>query len=460
VGASRHVSAEDTATGWPPVARVGEVLGSYRLLELIGRGGMGCVYRAEHVKLGREVALKLLNEEFVDRRDAVARFMQEARAVGLVRHPNIVDVIDYLELEKDACIVMEYVSGVRLDELMKTAGALPAPRALDLLGQICDGLEAAHTAGIIHRDLKPENIVVVTAPDGSDVVKILDFGVAKLVDRVESLHTGAGQVMGTPPYMSPEQLGGTSVDGRSDIYALGAIMYELFTGRLPFEGRSFDEYAFKHMVVAPERPCTGKRELDPRIDAVIMRCLEKAPEARFQSARELRGEVVAIRDSLFLAAIMPPPVVDEEEELIRPPRRWAGFGAIGAALLAIVVAATWGGGEESTAARVDSSAGDVDLPPAAQVEIVSDPPGQVYSAGREEALCRTPCEIAVSTRNSRSARRVYMIRRRGYHDETIAVDLSAPPRRVSVHLQRLRPAPKPPARPRLDRDGTLNPFEN
>jgi serine/threonine-protein kinase len=282
-----------------PETRVGQVLGSYRLAEVIGRGGMGCVYRAEHTKLGRDVALKLLREDYAQRRDAVARFFQEARAVNLIRHRNIVDVIDYVELESGAVfIIMELLAGHSLGRMMRMPGGIPLGRALGMVAQICDGLSAAHTVGIVHRDLKPDNIIVGRTEDGSDLVKILDFGVAKLIDKHESDPdlTAVGSVIGTPAYMSPEQAGGLSVDPRSDVYSLGAIMYEMFTRKPLFRANSFGEYVRLHLNVQPKPPreVAVGIDVDPRIEAIILRCLSKSPNARFQSAEELRGEILSV----------------------------------------------------------------------------------------------------------------------------------------------------------------------
>jgi serine/threonine protein kinase len=286
-----------------PESRVGQVLGSYRLAEVIGRGGMGCVYRAEHTKLGRDVALKLLREDYAQRRDAVARFFQEARAVNLIRHRNIVDVIDYVELESGAVfIIMELLAGHSLGRLMRAPGGIPLGRALGMVAQICDGLSAAHAVGIVHRDLKPDNIIVGRTEDGSDLVKILDFGVAKLIDKHVSDPdlTAVGSVIGTPAYMSPQQAGGLAVDPRSDVYSLGAIMYEIFTRKPLFRANSFGEYVRLHLNVAPRPPreVAVGIDLDPRIEALILRCLSKSPNARFQSADDLRGEILAVIGTL------------------------------------------------------------------------------------------------------------------------------------------------------------------
>ena len=485
--------AGDSAVGWatPPerprgrATLIGETLGAYRVLELVGSGGMGCVYRAEHALLGRTVALKVLHEHHARRRDAALRLFQEARASSQIRHRNIVDVVDYLELDGDlVCIVMEYLPGPSLAELMGTPGALPAARALDLLAQIADGLEAAHGAGIVHRDLKPDNVVVVGAPDGGgDLVKLLDFGVAKPLaggdgdggDGVDAPLTAAGQVVGTPPYMAPEQASGVGVDARTDVYALGAIMYEIFTGETPFVAHTFDEYVFKHLTVAPAPPRTtpGGGDVDPRIESVIMRCLEKDPAARFGSARELASELVAIRDALELTPTPPPPP-DEVAPVpafawhgasaARPRVKrsvWAGLAVAAAVLVGFALArgaAEQRGAPAAMAARTRGPA----EPPAgpALVRIVSEPPARVYPAGRDQAMCSTPCAIAIAPRVGRAARPTYTVRRRGYRDEAISVDPDAPPSQVRVRLEREHRAPDKATRARIGRDRTLNPFRD
>lgn len=284
-----------------PEQRVGQVLGKYRLTELIGRGGMGFVYRAEHVKLGRPVALKLLRSSHAERRDAVARFFQEARAVNRIRHRNICDATDFVELEDGTTfIIMELLEGASLRDLIRH-GMIEEPRVLAMMIQICDALAAAHEAGIVHRDLKPDNVFIVPMGDGGEMVKLLDFGVAKLLHREEDeesfgFETAAGAVIGTPAYMSPEQAGGLEVDARSDIYSLGAIMYEMFTGRPPFRGKSFGEFVRKHLSDMPIPPSQipGGDGLDQQIEDMLLQCLEKHPDDRHQSAIELKHELVTL----------------------------------------------------------------------------------------------------------------------------------------------------------------------
>ncbi len=277
-----------------PDNRLGSTLGVYRLSELLGKGGMGYVYKAEHIKLGREVALKLLRGDYAKRRDAVLRFFQEAKTVNRVRHRNIVDVTDFVELDDGTTfIIMELLRGQSLGRWARTGVDLP--RALAVLVQICDGLGAAHAVGVVHRDLKPDNVIVVPTSDGAELVKLLDFGVAKLLNRDDhdddiGFQTAAGSVIGTPAYMSPEQAGGMAVDHRSDIYSLGAIMYELFCGQPMFRGRSFGEYVRKHLTEfpTPPRQTQNGANIDERLEGLILKSLAKDPNERFSHILELR----------------------------------------------------------------------------------------------------------------------------------------------------------------------------
>ncbi|MEJ7599990.1 MAG: serine/threonine-protein kinase, partial [Kofleriaceae bacterium] len=306
--------------GFEEPERVGSVLGSYRVLELLGKGGMGYVYRAEHAKLGREVALKLLRSDYARRRDAVARFFQEARTVNRVRHRNIVDVTDFVELDDGTTfIIMEFLRGQSLGKWARTG--IDLPRALAVLVQICDGLAAAHQVGVIHRDLKPDNVIVVPTSDGAELVKLLDFGVAKLVNRDDEdvgFQTAAGSVIGTPAYMSPEQAGGMVVDARSDIYSLGAIMYELFCGQPMFRGRSFGEYVRKHLTEMPPPPHTtqGGKGIDTRLEILIMRCLDKEPNQRFGHILELRDSLLGMLGGM---ETVPPGFASMTGSAVRPP---------------------------------------------------------------------------------------------------------------------------------------------
>jgi serine/threonine-protein kinase len=280
---------------------VGKVLGSYKVQKVIGKGGMGRVYRAEHVKLGRQVALKLLKPEYAVKRDAVARFFGEAKAVNKIRHRNIVDITDFVEADDGTTfIIMELLEGHSLGRILRDGGPMAEARALSVLAQVGDALAAAHAVGIIHRDLKPDNVFVCPDDLGGEVAKLLDFGVAKLLIAEGSTselgwQTAAGSVVGTPTYMSPEQAGGLEIDGRSDVYSLGAIMYEIFTGQPPFKARSFGEFVLKHInePPVPPRRTPGGADMRPTLEAICLKCLAKRPDERFSSAAELRDALIA-----------------------------------------------------------------------------------------------------------------------------------------------------------------------
>jgi serine/threonine protein kinase len=303
-----------------PENRLGQVLGAYKLHELLGKGGMGYVFRAEHVKLGREVALKLLRGDYAKRRDAVLRFFQEAKTVNRVRHRNIVDVTDFVELDDGTTfIIMEFLRGQSLGKWARTG--IDLPRALAVLVQICDGLGAAHAVGVVHRDLKPDNVIVVPTTDGAEMVKLLDFGVAKLLNRDDEdigFQTAAGSVIGTPAYMSPEQAGGMVVDHRSDIYSLGAIMYELFCGTPMFRGRSFGEYVRKHLTEnpVPPRQTPNGSTIDPALEALILKCLAKDANERFSHILELRDGLLHLLGDMHTH---PPGYASLAQSAIRPP---------------------------------------------------------------------------------------------------------------------------------------------
>ncbi|HEX8112609.1 MAG TPA: serine/threonine-protein kinase, partial [Kofleriaceae bacterium] len=272
-----------------------EVNDRYRVLELIGEGGMGKVYLAEHVEIGKRVALKVLHPSYSRMPDLVERFRREARAASKIGHPNIVDVTDSgTTADGSVYFVMEYLEGVELGSVIEREGALDVARALKITGQICRALAAAHREGIIHRDLKPENIFLITRDGAADVVKVLDFGIAKTTEAEaarERRLTSPGMAMGTPEYMSPEQAAGRAADARCDVYALGAIMYEMVTGIPPYSGDNFMEILTKKATVDPPPPLLVRGELPAQVSDLVMAAMARNPGDRPQSMETLEYEL-------------------------------------------------------------------------------------------------------------------------------------------------------------------------
>jgi serine/threonine-protein kinase len=311
---------------------IGQSLGNYRVVKKLGSGGMGAVYLAEHPLIGKKVALKVIHRELSQNLEVVTRFQNEARAVNRIGSEHIVDIADFGQTpEGDHFFIMEHLAGTSLSELLRREGKIAPERALAIAAQVAEALGAAHDAGIVHRDLKPDNIFLVQKRGAPDFVKLLDFGLAKLLDTGNPALTKAGVVLGTPQYMSPEQCESQSTtDHRADVYGLGILLYHMVTGAVPFDGRSMGEILTKQV----SEPVPPPRGVSPAVEQVILRCLAKAPEERFQSMAELRAAILdperwAARSSLSesrrsrLAAVDPvsPAVVRRRPE----PRRGRGL---------------------------------------------------------------------------------------------------------------------------------------
>ncbi len=284
------------ATQEAPELDVGsDVDGRYQIIELIGEGGMGKVYLAEHVEIGKRVALKVLHPSYSRMPDLVERFRREARAASKIGHPNIVDVTDSgTTADGSVYFVMEYLEGVELGSVIEREGALDVARALRIASQICRALSAAHREGIIHRDLKPENIFLITRDGSADVVKVLDFGIAKTTEAEaarERRLTSPGMAMGTPEYMAPEQAAGRAADARTDIYSLGAIMYEMSTGVPPYTGDNFMEILTKKATQDPPVPLLVRTELPLQVSELVMTAMARDPKDRPQTMEALEYEL-------------------------------------------------------------------------------------------------------------------------------------------------------------------------
>jgi serine/threonine protein kinase len=269
--------------------------GGYVLLELVGVGGMGRVYRAEQKALGRTVAVKIIHPHLLGDESASVRFITEARAASRMNHPNSVAVIDFGKNGSQLYIVMEFLRGRDLARVAYEEGPLPFRRVVDILRQVLTALSEAHHLGIIHRDLKPENIVLEQLRSGADFVKVVDFGLAKMRAEVASNVTSPGIVCGTPDYMAPEQGRGDPIDARSDLYACGVILYQLLTGVLPFEGDSPTQVVLMHMSKRPldPRDAAPPRNIPRTLAEVTLKALEKDAKDRYQSADEMSEGLAA-----------------------------------------------------------------------------------------------------------------------------------------------------------------------
>ena len=279
---------------------VGKTLdGKYRIDGFLKRGGMGAVYRGTHLMLNKPVAIKLIKPELVSSTDVVQRFLREARAAASLSHPNIVTVYDLGQTTDGTLyIIMELVNGSSLKEMIVAEGAWEPKRTVRLLKGIGSALVLAHREGIVHRDLKPQNIMVSRDSDGNEIPKLLDFGIAKTFEPTSPALTSTGMVLGTPHYMSAEQAKGQPADQRSDLYALGVILYEMLVGRVPFDDTSIPQILIKHLSEPPTPPNAVGANIPAELEAVVLRCLEKEPDNRYQSAEELMSALDIVSDTV------------------------------------------------------------------------------------------------------------------------------------------------------------------
>jgi serine/threonine-protein kinase len=273
---------------------VGHVLAErYHMLKRLGEGGMGKVYLAEHVKMNRQCAVKVMNSALLNDSDSAQRFAREASNAARIIHPNVAAVFDYGEADGVVYLVMEYVEGEPLTRLLERETMLPAARAVDIAHQVAEALVAAHELGIIHRDLKPDNIIVAPNKNGRDIAKVVDFGIAKAIEEApgESL-TRTGLVIGTPEYMSPEQLLGDPVDARSDIYSLGCILYQMLTGRRTFDEPTREQMIKRRLTEKAPHPRDLVPELPKTLDLIVARMLARTPQDRYATVAEARDLLI------------------------------------------------------------------------------------------------------------------------------------------------------------------------
>ncbi|HJL17669.1 MAG TPA: protein kinase [Sandaracinaceae bacterium LLY-WYZ-13_1] len=411
----------------------------YRIEELLGRGGMGVVYRVEHARIGKLMAMKLLHGALARDRDVVKRFKREAEAVSRLDHPNTVQVFDFGQSEGMMYLVMEYLPGRDLGQLVKEEGALPFHRVARIAAQVCGSVAQAHELGIVHRDLKPENIMVLEDRAMPDFVKVLDFGLAKLREHEEGAEksiTRAGSILGTPYYMAPEHIRGEQVDARSDVYAMGALLYKAITGVPPFWASSPVGVLTMHLteeVVAPTERA-AKLDLAEEADAIVLKAMAKDPRDRYQSMDELRGDLIAYLSAVGQAeglesgkllrlggGVIPTDSgrqrkvatrgdVDEFERRIRR-RSIAGYALAGLLLLGAGAGGAWAWSQR----------------PVEQVTAETEPNDEIVDA---DPLPReTPFEAYLGERldEQRSDADFYLLRNPGGERRTVRIAVSAIP---------------------------------
>lgn len=305
---------------------IGQVLaGKYRIDDKIDEGGMGCVYRATHVLMEKVIAVKVLHPALAADDKIVQRFTREAKAASRISHPHAINVTDFGESENGIVyLVMEYLRGRTLKDVVRADGPMPLARTVEIVRQVAGALEAAHNEGVVHRDLKSDNIMLEEAT-GGDWAKVLDFGIAKIQQTERSIHetdpglTAPNLIIGTPQYMSPEQCSQASaIDARSDVYSFGVIVYELLAGHVPFTGDSPTAIMMKHIQEPPPSILEERADLPAEVGRVIARALAKKPEDRFQSAGELSAALASAAEGAQLGAVAAGAAVLDTERIGSP----------------------------------------------------------------------------------------------------------------------------------------------
>ncbi|HEX5661811.1 MAG TPA: serine/threonine-protein kinase [Polyangiales bacterium] len=438
----------------------------YRIDAQIGEGGMGVVYKATHVALNKVVALKILRGDMAKDPEVVQRFMQEAQAASGIGHENIIDIHDFGKLpDGTAYFVMEYLNGRPLNDLIQRGGSIPTMDAVSILRQVANALGAAHERGIVHRDLKPDNVIVLNRGETTNFAKVLDFGIAKVGASKNKL-TRTGMVFGTPHYMSPEQAAGQGVDARTDIYALGVMMYEMFTGRVPFEADTFMGVLTKHMFEkpAPMFGGQGERQLGA-LEQITLRALEKKPENRYPSMKALIEDLDAVvgggrpravagtRPSLELADALEPKSRSEmnlqqratatqtADEIVLPsPKRWPLYAAAAIGLVAVLLFVfTRGDSAPPVAAKTEEPA---PVPVKVETVVLRSVPAGAEIFDGDTLLGQTPSELQKPT-----SPRSLELRLDGYQEAAVPMSASTPST-LDVTLIRLPAAPEPPTPPK------------
>jgi tRNA A-37 threonylcarbamoyl transferase component Bud32 len=477
--------------GTPPPARVDPYVGNtidgrYLVEGILGEGGMGIVYRGRHRVIDKKVAIKVLRGDMAKDKEITERFLQEARAASSIGNAHIIDISDFGQLpDGSTYFVMEYLDGESLSAASEHQRPMPIARLLHIAKQIAHGLGAAHLAGIVHRDLKPDNVMLINRGADRDFVKILDFGIAKV--GAESKITRAGSVFGTPHYMSPEQAAGTAVDKRTDIYAMGVILYELASGQVPFDADNFMGILTQHMYKAPVPilaivpPPEG---VPPGLDAIIQKCLSKKPEQRYATMAALTTDLEKVQQGVVPDAVpemmsrsggfnvpadyfrsetgMPAPV--PATPMAGPRPRWGVYAGI-ASIVACVSVALFAMLRPTASHATPPAAPTVVVtappgPPVAPVaSVTAAPPASSAPEMREVLIAVEPSDARVtrdgndlgalptSLRIAAGSSVSLLVTHGGYKPQTITLDGSQP--RMLVRMERAggKPGKAPIAKP-------------
>jgi serine/threonine protein kinase len=414
-----------------PVDLAGRVLsGRYRLLHTIGVGGMATVYLGEQVTIGKRFAVKVMHSAQLQHAESVERFLREARAVSKIHHEHVIEVVDFGRVAEGVYMVMELLVGEDLCSCLARERRIAWPRARKIILQICGALTAAHAAGVIHRDLKPENCFLVERSGDRDFVKILDFGIAKV--RSASIDgralTEMGMVFGTPAYMSPEQADGQEVDARSDVYALGVVMFEMLTGRPPFVADTPMGFLKQQMFDAPPSPrqIAPEAEIPLEVEAVLLKALQKDPALRFQS-------MAAVAEAIEAAATGVGPVTIIGLDVGPPPRprRSALWLAGGGLLLATVAVLASMAGEvppepppviapAPVQTPTPPPAPAPSLPATVTIRFAVTPEAQVIDRGDGQSIGRTNNVGGLSLARS-DQRRTLLLVAEGHEEEVVEI---------------------------------------
>jgi serine/threonine-protein kinase len=469
----------------PPPAPIDPYVGTtfdgrYKVESLLGEGGMGVVYLARHKVIDKKVAIKVLRVDMAREKEITDRFLQEAKAASSIGNPHIIDISDFGHLPNGSTyFVMEWLDGKPLSKALEETKPLPVARLAHIARQIAEALASAHQRSIVHRDLKPDNIFLIKRGSEPDFVKILDFGIAKVSSGTSKL-TRAGSVFGTPHYMSPEQAAGAPVDSRTDVYALGVILYEMASGRVPFDADNFMGILTQHMYKAPVpiRALVPAQDVPPGLEAIILKALSKKPELRYQTMEALAQDLDRLSRGVIPDAVpemisrsggfnvpadffsergMPAPVpATPPQHSAR--KRWGVYAGVAGVTAAImIVVGIFAKSSSSTASDAPKAitlapTGIVEPPkppepPAApapvevkQVLFASEPlDSHVFQNGQD--LGATPLTVEVP----KGLKVMVEVRRDGFKPQTLTLDGSEA--KVKVKLEKLAAAPRPaPAR--------------